>query len=501
MSFSASIVELVDASNAGSVAIANWWERVALAGVVRLLNGFPFPSEQFNEHEGHPLLRIRDVTAGDTETYFRGSAEERYWVDPGDIVVGMDGDFNSRIWEGKRALLNQRVCKLTPDERFLDKQFLAHALPGYLRLINSETHSVTVKHLSSRTMQEIPLPLPPRPEQRRIVEKIESLFARSACARDELAHIPRLIERYRQAVLASAFRGDLTADWRGDETQHGERPCSWQMVSAGDLFDEGPTNGYSPKAAEDGGGTTSLKLSATTTGTFILNEKTIKRLVETVSPDARCWLRPGDILVQRANSLEHLAATAIFDGPANQYIYPDLMMRVRIASVVTRQFFWRYMQSDTARNWLRDRATGTAGNMPKISGAILKVLPVPVPPEDEQAEIVKRIEQRLTAIETVLGECRHAIAMTARLDQSILDKAFSGELVPQDPADEPASVLLARIKAARTQGQGLGHDALQKWGAILPLQTAAVVMHQTPAILHRQIIQHLAHSGHGFRRR
>jgi type I restriction enzyme S subunit len=347
------------------------------------------------------------------------------------------------------AAINQDLKALTPvpgiDPRFVAGQFRADAQSI---LSDCAKTGTTVDSVDFDRLKSRPFRLPPPAEQRRIVEKIEALFARSSRARDELAHIPRLIERYRQAVLEAAFRGDLTAEWRG-EASRGNLPGSWRMLNAVDLFDEGPTNGYSPKAAADGRGTTSLKLSATTSGTFTLNEKTIKRLVEDVAPDARCWLRPGDVLVQRANSLEYLGATAIFDGPPAQYVYPDLMMRVRIGSSVTRQFFWRYMNSVAARDWLRNRATGTAGNMPKISGAILRDLPVPLPPEDEQAEIVRRVEERLMAVEAVRGECQRAAALTNRLDKSILDKAFTGELVPQNPADEPAAALLARIKASR----------------------------------------------------
>src|SRR5260370_40596089 len=90
----------------------------------------------------------------------------------------MDGDFNCTLWKGQTALLNQRVCKLSPREEFYRKKLLAYVLPGYLRAINSETSSVTVKHLSSHTIAEIPLPLPPLPEQDRIVGEIEKQFTR-----------------------------------------------------------------------------------------------------------------------------------------------------------------------------------------------------------------------------------------------------------------------------------------------------------------------------------
>ena len=116
-----------------------------------------------------PLLRIRDGLDSKTEAFFTGIYEDLYLVQPGDLVVGMDGDFNCALWRGPEAVLNQRVCKVSPDERLYCKQFLSYALSGYLRAINGATSSVTVKHLSSRTVQEIPLPLPPRAEQDKIV--------------------------------------------------------------------------------------------------------------------------------------------------------------------------------------------------------------------------------------------------------------------------------------------------------------------------------------------
>lgn len=347
----------------------------------------------------------------------------------------------------RKLMISGKMYRFRADDRIISSQYLSlflrcteirKQIDGMKTGISESGMNITHSRFS-----RINVLIPPAAEQNRIVEKIDALFQRSQAAREELAHIPKLIERYRQAVLEAAFRGDLTADWR-----KGKMP-QWKEIEAHRLFDEGPTNGYSPKAAADGSGTKSLKLSATTTGTFILSDQTIKRLIKDIPSNAKYWLRPGDILIQRANSLEYVGATAIFDGPDGQYIYPDLMMRVRISSPITRVFFWRYINSARGRNWLKERATGTAGNMPKISGAILKTLPVPLPPENEQAEIISRIERRFAAIEIVAEQCRLAMKQRDRLDQAILDKAFRGELVPQDPNDEPASVLLERIKAAR----------------------------------------------------
>jgi type I restriction enzyme S subunit len=143
------------------------------------VNGFAFKSSRFNkDQQGLPLLRIRDVGKEMTDSYYDGPYEAQYIVKRGDLVVGMDGDFNSARWQGPNALLNQRVCKITITSENYEPRFLDIVLPGYLTAINERTSSVTVKHLSSTSIAEIPLPLPPLPEQRRIVAKIEELFTR-----------------------------------------------------------------------------------------------------------------------------------------------------------------------------------------------------------------------------------------------------------------------------------------------------------------------------------
>ena len=171
MSFSASVEDLVAASPSALHGAAPWWERVQLGEVASILNGFPWKSDYFNDSTGPFLIRIRDVTTGATETRYSGPIEDGYWIEPGDLLVGMDGDFNATTWGNERALLNQRVCRIDINPGSFDKAFLAYLLPSYLKLINDHTHSVTVKHLSSKTLAEIPLPLPPLTEQRRTVAK------------------------------------------------------------------------------------------------------------------------------------------------------------------------------------------------------------------------------------------------------------------------------------------------------------------------------------------
>ncbi|WP_158619992.1 restriction endonuclease subunit S [Corallococcus sicarius] len=230
-------------------------------------------------------------------------------------------------------------------------------------------------------------------------------------------------------------------------------PINWQQAELAEIIIDGPTNGYSPVSSASATGTATLKLSSTTTGEMILNPDTTKRIHETIPSDSNYWLRNGDLLIQRSNTLEYVGAAAIYDGPENHYIYPDLMMRVRISNPITRRFVWRYINSQQAKEHFRARATGTAGNMPKINGPTVRALPVPLPPLAEQQRIVAKLEA-LLARNRHAREALDAIpSLLERLRQSTLDFAFCGDITKSwrsgQPEAEPANKLLEHIRAAR----------------------------------------------------
>jgi len=214
MAFTAKIADLIAEDKTGLLAKHGTWERIRLSEIASILNGAPFDSEKFSTNGGVPLTRIRDVVAGQTSTYYTGEYDDAYLLGQGDLLIGMDGDFNTGYWGTQQALLNQRVCKLTPRSEFYDKALLGYVLPGYLAAINANTPSITVKHLSSKTIGEIELPLPPRAEQDRIVEKLEELLSDLDAGVAELKSAQRKLAQYRQSLLKAAVEGALTADWR-----------------------------------------------------------------------------------------------------------------------------------------------------------------------------------------------------------------------------------------------------------------------------------------------
>jgi type I restriction enzyme, S subunit len=147
MSLTIRPARIVEESSSPLLAAHESWERRPLAEVAEILNGYAFASKLFRPGEGKPLIRIRDIFDATTTVGFLGAYDPRYLVHSDELLVGMDGDFHCARWQGPEALLNQRVCKVTPDPKHLDLDFLTHLLPGYLQAIHDLTSSTTVTHL------------------------------------------------------------------------------------------------------------------------------------------------------------------------------------------------------------------------------------------------------------------------------------------------------------------------------------------------------------------
>jgi type I restriction enzyme, S subunit len=419
--------QIVRDSESLLLAIHPTWERTRLAEVADVLNGFAFKSTSFSKSEGTPLLRIRDVGTSGTEANYVGDFDRRYLVEPGSIVVGMDGDFRVARWTGPVALLNQRVCKISVrDEGLYDAAFLFYALPGYLDAINALTSSVTVKHLSSRTVQDIPLPLPPLAEQRRIVAAIEEHFSRLDAAEASLHRALRRLERLRVSSIARVLDGSWPKKPLSEvaETQLGKmlsmksktgvgtRPylrnknIQWDRVDIADVLEMD----FTPKEFE------------------------------------KFRLRDGDVLVCEGGEV---GRAAVWRGEIEACCYQKALHRVRSSQLVP-EYLVHVLHSYAAQDAFDPYVTGsTIKHLPQED---LRRIPVPVPPPENQLRTVEEIDRQLSIADAMVAEIDRALRRSATLRRSTLGQAMTGKLVPQDPSDEPASVLLERIAAERAVG-------------------------------------------------
>ena len=134
------------------------WTYKKLTDVSEIQYGFAFDSNYFCEDNSYPqLIRIRDVVRGFSETFFRGEVPDNYWVNKGEYLIGMDGEFNIAPWQSDRALLNQRVCKITSKNSDCLIRFIYYNMQSILKAIEDETPFVTVKHLSAKKLNAVKL--------------------------------------------------------------------------------------------------------------------------------------------------------------------------------------------------------------------------------------------------------------------------------------------------------------------------------------------------------
>ncbi len=287
-----------------------------------------------------------------------------------------------------------------------------------------------------------PLPIAPLAEQTRIADQLDTLLARVNACNDHLDAIPGILKRIRQAVLNATQAEDFSIeDFSGGTTD------VWQSTTVGEVLEGKPRNGYSPKSVSYETPVKSLTLSATTTGRFLPQHT--KFIDEHISEDSHLWLECGDILIQRANTLDYVGVSAIFEGPSKTFIYPDLMMKCRPKEHVRGKFLLYALSTESTRQYFRDNATGTAGNMPKINQQTVMAAPILIPDLKTQDRIIRQADLLIGAADRIESRYNAMRAHAQRLAPQVLAKAFRGELVEQDPNDEIAGDLLARLRTQR----------------------------------------------------
>lgn len=164
-----------------------------LPEVCTIQYGFPFDSAKFSDSNGMPLIRIRDVVRGYSETYTTEEYKSEYIVHENDLLIGMDGEFNIAKWGKTPALLNQRVCRLAPKDS-IDKDYLFYFMPIALKRIEEKTPFVTVKHLSAKELNKIEIPVLSLEEQRKIAETLSKVDKLIAFRDQQLAKLDELVK-------------------------------------------------------------------------------------------------------------------------------------------------------------------------------------------------------------------------------------------------------------------------------------------------------------------
>ena len=144
-----------------------------IGNYIKIQSGFAFDSKKFNEEDGFPLIRIRNIKNNNTKTKYNGVYNEDFIVNDGCLLIGMDGEFNRCIWTGGEALLNQRVCNIKILNDNLNLKYLYYLIKKPLKDIEKDTFAITVKHISAKQISKIKIPFPPIEIQNKIVEELD----------------------------------------------------------------------------------------------------------------------------------------------------------------------------------------------------------------------------------------------------------------------------------------------------------------------------------------
>lgn len=376
---------------------------------------------------------------------------------------------------------------------------------GFVSALTGEQYGVSYPAVKDDQVKAQPLELPPPNEQRRIVERIEALFDEIDRGVESLRAAKRAIGLYRQSLLNAAFAGRLTADWRAKNPDKLESPevllariraerescyeaalgvwerdvAEWKERgevgrkpakpkapkrctpdSTGKLVlpelphgwvwsqlgrsSSGPEYGTAAKSSTQG------EVPVVRMGNIQNGRIDWSDLVYTSDQEeiARYSLQRGDVLFNRTNSPELVGKTAIYRGerPA---VFAGYLVRVnQINQLASGPYVAHFLNSPLAREYGKSVKTDGV-NQSNINGTKLQEYPFPFCSSSEQDEIVRILDTRLEAVDSLQAEIDANLTRADALRQSILKQAFSGRLVPQDPADEPAHTLLARIRASR----------------------------------------------------
>ncbi|MFD2112299.1 restriction endonuclease subunit S [Thiorhodococcus fuscus] len=446
-------------------------------------------------------LDLTDLTYVDEETHREIFA--RCDVKRGDILYIKDGATTGvaaiNPLDEEFSLLSS-VGVLRPGKAVRSK-YLLYALqdPETKAKMLDGVAGVAITRLTLRKLNDAEVPVAPLAVQDRIVSKLDELLSDLDAGVAELEAAQKKLAHYRQSLLKAAVEGVLTAEWRAENTpretgadllqrilterrarwearqlakfqEQGkpppkdwqkkypepvqpdtsglpELPEGWVWASLDALIDEGPQNGLYLPGDRYGCGIPILRIDDYQIGWHRMRSE-LNLVDADASTIALYALQPGDMVINRVNSMTHLGKSLSITVTLDGVLFESNMMRLRFSSEVSLDYVSFYLGSHIGRARLTKDAKW-AVNQASINQKDVRRTPIPLPPISEQVTIATMLQAQHGAVTSQATAIKHALQQSAAQRQNILRAAFSGQLVPQDPDDEPANVLLERIRAER----------------------------------------------------
>ncbi|MDY0895348.1 restriction endonuclease subunit S [Pseudomonas fluorescens] len=349
---------------------------------------------------------------------------------------------------GKTAILgidastNQACAVGVPVEGLIGKEYLYRLLQNEKAAFIEKGKGGAQPNISQAVIKAHEIGLPPLAEQTRIAAKLDELLVQLDTLKTRIDGIPALLKRFRQSILAAAVSGRLTKNMEGSDL-----PPEWQQVNFSTVMSD-LRYGTAQKCDYNGGETGVLRIPNIGNNGIRLND--LKSSNFSPAEVKKLSLKKGDLLLIRSNgSVELVGKSAVVGSREEGLLFAGYLIRVRPnAEKAIAEYINYWLKSPAVRQVIEMTARSTSG-VNNINSEEIKSLIFTMPPLSEQNEIVSRVEQLFALADQMEAKVASAQNRIDHLTQSILAKAFRGELAPQDPNDEPASVLLERIKIRR----------------------------------------------------
>ena len=332
----------------------------------------------------------------------------------------------------------------------VDSRFLFYrVLDGeFVRSLSARQTGTSYPAVRDSDVRAMPIALPPTVEQERIVEAIEDQWSRIEGGVESLERAKRNLARLRASTIAAAL---APAGINGNRDSVGAPHAEgWFEATVGEVLAEPLANGRSVKGADAEDGFPVLRLTAVRNGEIDLSQRKIGAW--TASDAAPFLVQSGDFFISRGSGSLHLVGRCgLVVGLPDPVAFPDLLIRLRPdESVLDRPFLRALWESPVTRRQIEQAARTTAG-IYKINQKDIRNFVIRFPPLDEQRRIVAELDRKLSALDAVQQVVEGGLKRAGTLRRAILREAFAGRLVPQNPADEPASALIERIRTERAK--------------------------------------------------
>ena len=443
------------------------WETFKIADLAEKVGSGATPrgGQSAYKPEGTPLIRSTNIVffgfkldglafIDDDQADALASAE----VHANDVLLNITGASIGRVtiapeW-ASGARVNQHVCIIRALP-CIEPKYLSSYLssPEIQSLIFDKNYGVTRQALTKQQILDLEVPVSPINEQRRIAAKLDATLAAVDACRQRLDGVADLLKRFRQAVLAAATSGELTREWR-----EGRGICdSWDEQPLGNLLSD-IRYGTAQKCTYEICGKPVLRIPNILEGSISLED--LKYADFDQKEIDKLAIRSGDLLVIRSNgSLDLVGRTALATDAHEGLLFAGYLIRLRPRQqVVFPGYLLLVLLSPGTRRCIELAARSTSG-VNNINSKFLSGLQLGLPALEEQDEIIRCAQHLFTLADQLEARLHAARKVVDRLTPALLAKAFRGELVPQVPNDEPASVLLDRIRAARQAEAGAGKSS------------------------------------------